>query len=245
MPELRAPYQSRARVTYPKKERFSIRSKPNCENKEIINTKQFYIDRYRQASSSGPDSRFRWIAILNPSTPRSETPLAYLNAERGACNDIYTHKGSKNCGIGRAMLLLCLNDDDIIGNGGYNPLDDPWEDEDLGESARELCKAIVLLSCAPYESTLPIACKMYMDTAKMAGYHLVFIQKDYDTTYKRLKIEIAKSIFENDPEDFLDEKGQHWFFCKCRPNKLQDCKGILIFLLFYIMEMCIYVNLRE
>ena len=109
----------------------------------------------------------------------------------------------------------------------------------------DVLEAIVLLSCAPYESTLPIACKMYMDTAKMAGYHLVFIQKDYDTTYKRLKIEIAKSIFENDPEDFLDEKGQHWFFCKCRPNKLQDCKGILIFLLFYIMEMCIYVNLRE
>ena len=126
MPELRAPYQSRARVTYLKKERFSIRSKPTCENKEIINKKQFYIDRYRQASSSGPESRFRWIAILNPSTPRSETPLAYLNAERGACNDIYTHKGSKNCGIGRAMLLLCLNDDDVIVNGGYNPLDIIW-----------------------------------------------------------------------------------------------------------------------
>ena len=240
MPELRAPYQSRARVTYPKKERFSIRSKPNCENKEIINTKQFYIDRYRQASYGGPDSRFRWIAILNPSTPRSETPLAYLNAERGACNDIYTHKGSKNCGIGRAMLLLCLNDDDIIGNGGYNPLDDPWEDEDLGESARELCKAIVVLSCNPKESTPPIVCKMYMDTARTAGYHLVFIEKDYDNKYKRLKIDSAKSIFENNPEDFLDEMGNQWYFCKCKPNKLKDCKGMFC---YFILWKCAFESL--
>ena len=100
MPELSAPYQSRARVAYPRRKIFSIqtdRSKPTCENKEIISKKQFYIDRSRQASSSGGESRFRWIAILNPSTPRSETPLAYLNAEGGACNDIHTYEGNKNC----------------------------------------------------------------------------------------------------------------------------------------------------
>ena len=129
------------------------------------------------------------------------------------------------------MLLLCLNDDDVIEDGGLNPLiDGAWEDDDLKATTRSFCRAIVLISCIPYESTLPIACKMYMDTAKMAGYHLVFVEKDEVKKYKRLKIENAKSIFESDPENFLDEIGEHWYFCKCESNKNKIVKVFCYFM---------------
>ena len=70
----------------------------------------------------------------------------------------------------------------------------------------------------------------------MAGYHLVFVEKDEVNKYKRLKIENAKSIFESDPENFLDEIGEHWYFCNCESNKKQDCEGIL---LFHVKVMCL------
>ena len=199
-------------------------SKTTCQNSEIRRKKppSFYIDRFHEANN-----QIKWIALLDPSLPRPETPLAYLEARRGSCNDLKTYAGSQRCGIGRAMMEMCLKDEEITNDGGYNPLLNYWIEDELAKPARDLCKTIINVSCKPYERTPPIACKMYMDVASTTGYHMIFVQSPDPSIdrYHRYKIEIAKEIFENNHETFLEEKGDDWFFCKCKPDELQKCIG--------------------
>ena len=199
-------------------------SKTTCLNPEITHKTppSFYIDRFHEANG-----KIKWVALLDLSQPRPETPLAYLEARRGSCNDLQTYERSRRCGIGRAMMEMCLKDEEISENGGWNPLQDYWIDDDLSRPARDLCKTIINVSCKPYERTPAIACKMYMDVASTTGYQMIFIQSPdplIDRNH-RYKIEIAKEIFENNHETFLEEKGDDWFFCKCKPDELQKCIG--------------------
>ena len=46
---------------------------------------------------------------------------------------------------------MCLKDDDIIENGGYDL--DQWDDENMKDVARDLCEAIVLVNCVTDPST--------------------------------------------------------------------------------------------
>lgn len=216
IPTLKLPYHSRTLINYPKRELLK-KSAKTCENKEIKNKKppSYHINKSK--------SPIKWVAVLEP---QSKSPLAYLNAKRGHCNDIQTHAGSRRCGIGKALLLTCLKDEDIVNDGGLNPLtDDAWEDEKLKSTTRDMCSAIVLIRCQPYHHTPEIACKMYMEAALESGYGIVFVEKDGDDKYKIFRVENAKPIFERNPESFLEENGENWFFCKCKPNKRQDCLG--------------------
>ena len=125
-------------------------------------------------------------------------------------------------------MMLCLNDEEIMEDGGLNPLMDvKWLDADLRTSARNFCKAIVLVTCGPRENIPKLVCKMYIDAAIVAGYHMIFVGKDITPhRYQRLKIENAKSKFEADPERFWQETGKYWFFCYCAPDTREDCIGI-------------------
>jgi len=208
-------------TAYPKRELLKPTYKTTCENKDIKNKRPptFYIKR-----TPGVSNHIRWIAVLEPS---SEQELAHLTAERGHCNDLHTEKGSRKCGIGKALMALCFKDEDIIEDGGLNPLTDgTWKDEKLKTIARDVCKTIIHISCEPDIGIDLIACKMYMDAANEAGYHMIFVQNLGDDKLKRLQIEDAKNIFEQNVDDFLSEKGSFWYFCKCKANMLQKCLGL-------------------
>ena len=146
-----------------------------------------------------------------------------MRAERGACNDLRTHTGYQKCGIGKELMKTCLQDDDIIENGGYDL--NQWDiiNFNIKDAVRNTCEAIVLVTCFPDVPTPTVVCKMYMDAALDSGYHLILVEKSDDNKILKFKIEVAKLDFEEHPDEFIEDTGRNWFFCKCKPNKRQNC----------------------
>ena len=141
--------------------------------------------------------------------------------------------------MARTLMLHCVQDEKVIENGGLNPLtDDAWTDTDSMNIAKENCKTIVLISCAVYDNTPKAACKMYMETAIHGGYQMMFIQKEEsivdddedEDVYKIFNVKNAILEFGKNPEKYLKETGEHWFFCKCEPTRKQECLGTVILL---------------
>ena len=71
-----------------------------------------------------------------------------------------------------------------------------------------------------------------MDTARNAGYHMVFVDRNegQDTIepFRKLRIEPAAALFRNDPQTFLNDVGRIWFFCKSKRDKRKECLGIIM-----------------
>ena len=167
---------------------------------------------------------FKWAALLGFSVRKPE--LAFLCAKKGYCNDVFTNEGSRKCGIGKALMKLCLIDGDITKDGGYDLSTEDWNDDELAPKVLNLCQTIVYISCAIYDDEVPsITCKMYMDAAKESGFDLVFVEKYGEERYHRYKIETAKSIFEKNADEFLEKQGNNWYFCKCKKGGEQGCLG--------------------
>ena len=233
--------QNRIPTKYPKRVLLNPKYKNTCKNDEIKQEHAFYVNKriQKQLLPTSP-SKITWIGSLKASTSQ----LAILNAKRGKCNDVHVYPGSRKCGIGKEMMKMCLKDDDITEDGGYNPMTEKdWYDEDLEREARKLCKAIVLVTCKPYDSTPNIAGKLYMEAALDSGFHLVFIQKlaiddaQLDKI-RRYDIEAAKLDFLKNADAFIEDMGANWFFCKCKQDSKQDCLGIstinILGILFYM-----------
>ena len=182
-----------------------------------------------------------WNAILDLKT--HSTPLANLEAAQGICDSLETFEGNRRCGMGRAMMELCLTDKYVIDDGGFNPPEDKFgvfEDKELKEPARNFCETIVIINCATKDDTDPIVCKMYMEAAITSGYHMIFVnglEEGEVGRIKRYTIESAKSLFISNPVGFLEEIGMNWFFCKCKPNKRKDCLGNILFY-FRLLLLC-------
>ena len=183
-----------------------------------------------------------WIALLDLKT-QTKTPLAKLDAAQGVCDSLETFEGNRRCGMGRAMMELCLTDKYVIDDGGFNPPEDKFgvfEDKELKEPARNFCETIVIINCATKDDTDPIVCKMYMEAAITSGYHMIFVnglEEGEVGRIKRYTIESAKSLFISNPVGFLEEIGMNWFFCKCKPNKRKDCLGNILFY-FRLLLLC-------
>ena len=227
-PEIRRTiYQSREPVKYPKQILLTRPSIETCENEKIKSNRppSFYIDKQNPESNM-----FKWVGILDPTQPKV---LAYLYAEKGMCNDLRTYEGNFRCGIAKALLMYCLKDDEITEDGGIDPLKYwNWDDKNFGPIAKDVCKSIVLISCVPDKETPKSVCASYMDTARNAGYHMVFVDRNegQDTIepFRKLRIEPAAALFRNDPQTFLNDVGRIWFFCKCKRNKQKECLGIIM-----------------
>ena len=222
----RTRYQSRVPIEYPKQIPLTGSSIETCQNEEIKAKKppSFYIDKQDKGSNT-----FKWVAMLDPSQPKV---LGFLVAGKGMCNDLKTYDGNFRCGIGKALLLYCLKDNDITEDGGINPLTYwNWDDKDFAPTARDVCESIVLISCVPDEGTPRSVCSSYMDAARFAGYHMVFVDRneggDFEP-FRKLQIEPAVALFRNDHQTFLNDVGRIWFFCKCKQNKQKECLGIIM-----------------
>ena len=204
-----------------------------CENKEIKakTPPSFYIDKQQPQFND-----YKWVAVLDPSVPEPNV-LGFLDAEKGQRNYLKTNEGSQKCGIGKALMEFCLNDDDITEDGGINSLTSPsWRDDNLGPIAKEMCRSIVYVDCEPLKPTPKMVCKSYMEAARDAGYQMMFVEKlvyPEEVIYDRLRIDRAYPIFVEDPEQFIVDRGNFWYFCKCKPTKRGPCLGNLTNQFFY------------
>ena len=233
-------FPSRAPVLYPKRVFLTPNQKATCENNDILGMRRpsFYIEKPRNTE---------WIALLDLKT-QPKTPLAKLDAAQGVCDSLETFLGNRRCGMGRAMMELCLTDKYVIIDGGFDPLDDDFEDKELKEPARNFCETIVVINCATKDDTDPIVCKTYMEAAITSGYHMIFVdglEEGEVGRFKRYTIESAKSLFISNPVGFLEEKGMGWFFCKCKPNKRRDCLGNILFYFRLLFLYYLYKSKNE
>jgi len=198
--------------------RVEVIPKTTCENDKIKRDRFVYIHK-RKPEPLLPESEITWIATLQPSTSQA----AIMTAERGKCNDLRTHPGYQKCGVGKELMITCLQDDDIIENGGYDL--NQWDviNFNLRATVRDLCEAVVLVSCVPEVPTPTVVCRMYMQAALDSGYHLIFVEKSDDNRMLRFGIEAARLDFEQYPDEFIEDTGRNWFFCRCKPNRRQNC----------------------
>ena len=224
-------FPSTATVLYPKRVFLTQNQKATCENSDILGMRRpsFYIEK---------PGNTEWIALLDLKS-KPKTPLAKLDAAQGVCDSLETFLGNRRCGMGRAMMELCLTDKYVIIDGGFDPLDDDFEDKELKEPAKKFCETIVVINCATKDDTDPIVCKMYMEAAIASGYHMIFVdglEEGEVGSFRRYTIESAKSLFISNPVGFLEEKGMGWFFCKCKPNKRRDCLGNILYYLYLLFQ---------
>ena len=168
-------------------------------------------------------------------------PLGTLNAENpGICNNVRTVPGSRQCGIAKYLMLACFLDNCIIGSKGLKPHEsNDFRDQVLKDVAKENCDTMVYVACKPKEGIPPKACVAYLEAAKEAEFHIVFtgpkiISNNKKPIYKIMEVTDAIDMIdaEDEHEDeadktegrvFIKDNGAHWFFCKCKRNKEEEC----------------------
>ena len=210
-----------------------LKSKTKCKN-EKAKKDGYYIGKTPLKSTDQHNFRFEARLDWDDESP----VLSYLNTDRGECMLVRTDAKSQHCGIAKALMILCLGDEDITEDGGLNPstyhMEKPygdaiWKDMDFSTFAREFCKTIVAIPCDPILSTTTnYACKAYIEAAKSEGYQMMFVDKPADEVepddhYHVLKTKDAELEFKKNPDDFLKSKGNEWFFCKCNRGTTKEC----------------------
>ena len=209
-----------------------LRTKTKCTNGRAKEC-GYYIGKV----SHQPDDSFkiRFAARLNWADESTE--ISYLDTNRGECHKLETQEDSQGCGIGRELMILCLGHEDITEDGGLDPSayneegiwgQTLWRDINFSSVARELCKTIVAIICAPTDQTTNYACKAYIEAAKIKKYQMMFVEKDPedvgpDDHYHVLKTKDAELEFNKNPDAFIQSKGNEWFFCKCKRGSTKEC----------------------
>ena len=211
-----------------------LKNKHRCKNAQVKEC-GYYIGKATIAAK-GFSIRFEARRDWNDDS----TMIAHLDTDRGECMSLKTHTDYQGCGIGRALMILCLGHDDITEDGGMDPStfrdfrhfglfgQAVWGDIGFSTSARELCKTLVAIICEPVSPTTKYACKAYIEAAKIKGYQMMFVDKVSvaylpGEHYQVLKTKDAEREFNRNPDNFVESKGGEWFFCKCARGTTKDC----------------------
>ena len=221
----------------PKSKKFEVplRQKDTCVN-DKVKEDGFYVGRGEvTGSTEGANAQFKFVARHD--WENDEGYLAYLNARQGECNNLETYEHSRRCGIGRALMVTCLLDEEVTKDGGLDPdtywqreyVDFAvWKDKEFTKKAKENCAAIVAVSCGPRVSNpqgkpLVSICKSYINAAFRAKYDLVFVDHESREFYSVKTTKNALMEFVPDPDKFVLELGFDWFFCKCKSTNTKEC----------------------
>jgi len=151
----------------------------------------------------------------------------------GQCNELDTVQDSRKCGVGKELMKLCLGDTAVTGDSTeYWQETGPasykmWQDEQFNNKVGQLCQEINFIQCAPYDNTPKRICKAYIEAAKETGYEMMFSELFGHNKYVVMKIADAEPEFISDPNKFVDSKGSHWFFCKCEPERKEECHKLV------------------
>ena len=218
----------------PKSKKFEVplRQKDTCVN-DKVKEDGFYVGRGEVTGSiEDPNAQFKFVARHD--WENDEGYLAYLKGRRGECNNLETYEHSRRCGIGRALMVTCLQDEEVTKDGGLDPdtywqreyVDFAvWKDKEFTKKAKENCASIVAITCGPSINGQPIVsiCKSYINAAFRAKYDLVFVDHESREFYSVKTTKDALMEFVPDPDKFVLELGFDWFFCKCKSTNTKEC----------------------
>ena len=201
----------------PKKFRVPKDKKLECVNKEVAQY-GFWVGKVElDADDEGPEGqKIKFVARQNWN---DDGYLAWLYAWPGACDDVETYEHSRKCGMAKSLLMICLQDKEVIMDGGV----------DLGlKPAQEHCSIIVGITCKPdmYDdegNPIVSICKSYIDAARKTKYQMMIVENQDHTEYSVLKTKKALKEFKSDPDKFISERGDEWFFCKCKKGNTKAC----------------------
>ena len=222
-------------------ETLTKREKLNCPNKALVE-KGFWINREF-------DGR-RIIKFTVSMEPNGEE-MARLNGEKGKngqCNDVETKPHSRRCGLAKYLMWVCFEDAEILGTQkrGVDPLNNkkwtketPYDGETTKKKqqkkdADQFCQKITYVECLPEkdedEKQIPkIVCVSYMRGGIKASFNVLFVYAD-DVPFEIFNLEKVEAKFgkkiEN-AEEFIEDHGYEWFFCKCKANYMTNCMAMI------------------
>ena len=203
---------------------------PDCTDQRAIDD-GYYIGRSHEIFHT---MDFDALYVWNDEIPLELNQLAHLDAwSIGQCNSLRTGRDSRKCGVGKELMKFCLGDTAVTGDSTEywqetGPPDyNMWRDVQFNNKVGQLCEAINMIQCAPYDNTPKKICKAYIEAAKETGYEMMFSESYGHNKYVVMKIADAEPEFISDPDKFWDSKGSHWFFCKCDPERKEECHKLV------------------
>ena len=125
--------------------------------------------------------------------------------------------------MAKYLIAICFQDVSILGEDGrgVNVNKDPaWKRSPMRNDAYESCKTMIYLTC----DTKPNRnCISYLRAAAFANFDLLFsFAKRIDI--KAFKIgERLESEFDKKSDEFIDNNGEFWYFCKCKEESKFAC----------------------
>ena len=186
-----------------------------CLNKKLVRLKNYFVTKVHVREGG----YYRFEAVLGVGDKKY---LASSTAfTPGICNAVRTQDHSKSCGLATKLMSLCYIDGDITAGGGVDPRTDRfWEDDqEAQQKAQSNCQILIYLRNT---ATPPAAATGYFSAALKVNYPMMFT---FGVNGKAniLNVGQAKPIYGNDPLGFNNKFGQHWYFCKCRDLRRQEC----------------------
>ena len=120
-------------------------------------------------------------------------------------------------------MATCFQDVSVLGEDGrgVNVNNDiPWEKSPMRWDAHVYCKAMIYLSCV----TEPRRnCISYLRAAALANFDLLFtFSSPTDTNAFKIG-ERLESEFDKKSDEFINNNGKSWYFCKCKEGSKLTC----------------------
>ena len=123
-------------------------------------------------------------------------------------------------------MQACLEDDQV----------ESYDTSQIAVRGREFekfCDKIKIIQFVPVQKNF-VACSAYMSGAILAGFQMMGATHEKSREVHGFKIEYARRMFKGDVEDipdmnaerFIKRFGETWYFCKCKPEKLEKCLKI-------------------
>ena len=120
-------------------------------------------------------------------------------------------------------MQACLEDDQV----------ESYDTSQIAVRGREFekfCDKIKIIQCVPAQKNF-VACSAYMSGAILAGFQMMGATHEKSLEVYGFKIDYARRMLKGDVEDipdmnaerFIERFGETWYFCKCKPEKLEKC----------------------
>ena len=195
-----------------------------CINEQLTQQKSFIVQKC-ESERRGYDWDFKASLKLENCKDKKDV-LSELNAEKyGHCDLVETLKSSQGCGLATSLMELCFKDDDV---GGVNLEEDKNFKNKVLESRREMailnCEHIVFLTCAPIQPTPKGSCSAYLTAAINTGHAMMFSYPSLKGQMDIMDVEkTARPQLKMDADAFVQNHGDEWYFCRCKPDRIKEC----------------------
>ena len=223
----RASDNFRKKVSYPIEVPLKYRYAKTCKNDDLVNKRSFVIKKSK-SELMGFDWDFK--AFLQKGTSGDDFQLlGELNAEDGGyCNQVETSGEFRKCGIATTLMEFCFTDDDV---GGIDLEEYTKFEMQTLEKWRKMatnnCEHIVFLECLPTKPTPFEACSAYLTAAINKGHIMMFTHPNEEQEMDVMNVATyAKQELKKGANDFIKEHGTRWYFCKCKPGRIEQCKAM-------------------